>query len=482
MRVLLIYKDSVAIERLAICNLSATLKQAGHEVRLTILGPTPQEAFSGIIKEYAPQVVGYSAMTGEHTALAALNRDLKREHSFISVFGGPHATFCYSFIEEEDSIDALCIGEGDTTFPEFCRRLEANEAWWESPTFHVRYKGEIHRNPIAPLVDPALLPFPDRQILYDADIGLAHSGSKNFSAGRGCPYICSYCFNARFNEAHKGLGKTLRTRTAEQVVDEIAMVKERYPLETVYFCDDVFNQKPRGWIEAFSTLYKEKVNLPFTANMRPNSIADADIAQLAQAGITIVWMGIETGNEKVANEVLKRNLSNEQILNAVRIIKSHGVRIATQNLIGLPVPNPFEVDLETLDFNIAIRPTYGLASILYPYPGTPIETYSRQNGYLKGKAVHMETNKRSSMLDFADANDKRRIENLHKLFGLIVSFPFLRPLTRTLCDLPQNVFYRMIFWGWYGFSLRFRLTKGLTVFWKEIPYLLRVFMRMVKKA
>ncbi|MBF0267879.1 MAG: B12-binding domain-containing radical SAM protein [Alphaproteobacteria bacterium] len=480
MRILLIFKDSIAVERLAISQLSAVLKSAGHEVRLAILGPTPAKDFAQIISSFAPQVIGYSAMTGEHVALAELNRDLKRQFSFISVFGGPHSIFRHDFLEDEN-IDALCIGEGDTTFVELCRRLEAGEPWWETPTFHVRHRGVIYRNALAPLVDPAELPFPDRRIIYDADPNLARSGIKYFMAGRGCPYHCAYCFNARFNEDHKGLGKVLRARTAKQVVDEIAWVKEHYRLETVAFVDDVFNQKPLGWIDEFRDLYKQKIGLPFFAAMRANAIREVDIAALADAGLTLVWMGIESGNEKAANEILQRNLSNEQVMKAARILKLHGVKLTTQNLIGLPVSNPFEIDLETLDLNIAIRPTYGWSSILYPYPGTPIEAYARNNGYLSGELEYTETNKRSSMLDFKDAGEKRRVENLHKLFGLIVEFPFLRPFTRFLCDLPLTGFYRALFWGWYGFSVKFRLTKSRAI-WRELPYLLNVFWRMVAKG
>ena len=478
MRILLIFKDTVSMERLAISQLSAVLKQAGHEVRLAILGKVPQEALTEIVEHFAPQVVGYSIMTGEHEALAALNHDLKHRFSFISVFGGPHATFRHDFIEHDENIDAQCIGEGDTAFPEFCRRLEAGESWWESPTFYVRYKGNIHKNELAPLADLALLPTPDHQIIYDSDSNIARSGVKSFMAGRGCPYRCSYCFNVSYNKDYKGLGNILRARSAEQVVNEIAWVKEFYPLETVSFADDVFNQKPKGWIDAFCDLYKEKIGLPFTANMRPNSIVDADIARLSEAGLTLVWMGVESGNEKAANEILMRKLSNEQILKAIRILKAYGVKITTQNLIGLPVPNPFEVDLDTLDFNIAIRPTYAWSSILYPYPGTAIETYSRQNGYLKGETIYMETNKRHSMLDFADPTEKMRIENLHKLFGLIVAFPILRPITRFLCDLPLTGFYRILYWMWYGFNMKFRLFKSRAV-WREIPYLFRAFLRLV---
>jgi pyruvate-formate lyase-activating enzyme len=65
------------------------------------------------------------------------------------------------------------------------------------------------------------LPFPDRQVLYDADPNLAAIGAKSFVSARGCPYKCSYCFNKQYNDNYKGLVKILRVRSPELVIIEI---------------------------------------------------------------------------------------------------------------------------------------------------------------------------------------------------------------------------------------------------------------------
>lgn len=478
MNVLLVYKDTM-IERLAVTYLSAALKAAGHKVRLAVLGPLPAEAFPDLVADFAPSVIGYSAMTGEHTALLELNRALKKSARFLAVLGGPHATFRQDVLAEE-GLDAICVGEGDGVFPEFCRRVEAGEAWWLTSTFHAKHAGQVFKNPLAPFVDMTELPPPDRAILYEVHPKLAGLGIKAFIAGRGCPYRCSYCFNAKFNEDYKGLGKVMRARSPSQVVDEIAQVRDRAGVELVAFWDDVFTVKPKGWVEDFCRHYKERIGLPFYANLRANSVNDEAIALLAKAGLAFVWMGVECGNERIANDLLERNLSNERVVAAARVLQRHGVGIATQNLIGLPVPDPYATDLETLDLNIQINPTFAWSSILYPYPGTPIEAYARSKGFLDEDAAYMETNKRTTMLKFEGALVRRRIENLHKLFGLIVRFPWLRPYSTFLCNLPLGGFYRALFYAWYGISLKFRLNRSRSV-WREVPYLLGIFWRMVVK-
>ena len=118
MKVLLIFKDSVSVERLAICFISSALKAAGNDVKLWIMNVNPAGKLHEYMSEYEPHIVGYSAMTGEHIPLAALNRELKEQYDFFSVFGGPHTTFISDFLMEEEAVDAICTGEGDLAFPE----------------------------------------------------------------------------------------------------------------------------------------------------------------------------------------------------------------------------------------------------------------------------------------------------------------------------------------------------------------------------
>ena len=119
-------------------------------------------------------------------------------------------------------------------------------------TFHVKHEGRIYRNPLGPLVeDLDALPDPDRQVLYDAAPGLLNMGTKPFVSARGCPYRCSYCFNEEYNKNYKNLGTVARFRSPERVVEEIARIKERYPLSMVLLNDDVVTLKPHGWLQEF---------------------------------------------------------------------------------------------------------------------------------------------------------------------------------------------------------------------------------------
>jgi hypothetical protein len=154
-------------------------------------------------------------------------------------------------------------------------------------------------------------------------------------------------------------------------------------------------------------------------------------------------------------------------------------------LVGLPVDNPLETDLKTLDFNIALKPTFGWSSILYPYPGTEISVVAAKRGMLNMNAEKAQvSNKSSSILDFGDEKIKRKIVNLHKLFGIIVQFPFLRPLTGFLISLPLTTIYTWVFFAFYGYKYIIRRTKLRNlaiILWQFIPFYFKYVLNLERK-
>ena len=287
MRVLFVLKEPVMHERLGVAYLGAALRRDGHEVRLAFAERLGSRELAHYVNDYAPAIIGYSAMTGEHLTLLEVNRSLKEKHPFLAVFGGPHATFFPDLVNEE-GVDAVCVGEGDLAFPQFCRRVACGDAHWETPNFVAKRNGRIIRNPLLPLVeDLDTLPFPDRELLYESDPDLVDEGHKVFFSSRGCPYGCTYCFNRRYNEIYQGRGRVVRYRSPENVIEEICSVRDRHPLDTVWIDDDTFLLKPKAWFDRFCMLYRQRLGLPLSCNFLASSV----LSDWSQARISsTLWL------------------------------------------------------------------------------------------------------------------------------------------------------------------------------------------------
>jgi anaerobic magnesium-protoporphyrin IX monomethyl ester cyclase len=452
MKILFLLKNAFTQERLGIMLLSSWLKKYGHSVELFITEGLSADEVIQKVGKYDPKVLAYSIMTGEHTYYLDLNQSIKEKLDIYTVFGGPHPTFAPDMIEYE-GVDSVCLGEGDLAFPELINRMEEGRDFYDVDNFWFKVDGEIIKNEIGPLVEMDDLPLPDRDLMYKADPTLGANGIKTSMTMRGCPYLCTYCFNSAYNDMTKGKGDVMRSRTVDSVIAEFKQIQEYYPLEFVQFLDDTFLLHTKEWMEEFAEKFPKEIGVPFSCTIRPNVAMDGLVKSLKNAGVWNVWMGVECGNNEVATAVLKRHLSNERIYEAMDVLHKYDIRVFAQNLIGLPIDNPVEVDFETLDFNIKLKPYFAWSSILYPFPATPIGQYAIDNGYFHGDFTDVNvSNKSTTCLAFKDTTVQRKIDNLHKLFGFIVEFPILRPITNFLISLPLTGFYTYVFFLFFGYK------------------------------
>ena len=455
MKIQFLLKNTGMYERLGIMTLSSVLKEKGHEVKLNLTEESDEEKIIKHIKNYKPDVLAYSIMTGEHIYHIELNQMVKSHYNdAISVFGGPHPTYCPEMIEK-DGVDAICRGEGEIYFPELVEKLQQKQDYFETKNFWFKKKdGTIIKNKMGKLV-PELdsNPEPDRKLMYDADKALRVRGTKLFMATRGCPYQCTYCFNHAYNALTKGTGEMIRSRSVDSIIKEIKEVQKNYFMDRVNIDDDIFLLKPKGWLEEFAEKYPKEIGLPLYCNIRPELVNEKTGYLLKKMDCQRAAMGIECGNNEVAKKVLKRNTTNEKIVDAVRILKKNDVKVKLHNIIGLPVKDPLKVDFDTLDFNIKLKPHVAGCSILYPYPGTEVSHLAKEMGMFDGNHEKVQiSNKSSSNMQFGTKAEQRMINNFHKLFPIIVEWPFLRPLTKFLIKLPFAWFYTWIYFAFYGYK------------------------------
>jgi anaerobic magnesium-protoporphyrin IX monomethyl ester cyclase len=471
MRILFIEKQ-IDYEPLGLLYLSSVLRKAGHEVRLAIVSDEDPVI---VAREWLPGVVGYSVYTGSQTYYRDLNLRIKEVVDAVSVFGGPHPTYFPEFIEEP-GVDAICLGEGEAAILDLVRALEAGQALSGIPDWWFKHDGRVERNPVRPLEnDLDRLPFPDREMLYEKDAFTRQSGIKHFITSRGCPYDCTYCFNHVLAEIYRGKGKRLRQMSVDRVIEEVKGVQARYPMQFVVFLDDLFIVF-ENWLRELAERFPAEVGLPFFCNVRANLVTPAKVSLLKQAGCASVGMGLETGDPALRNEILKRNLSDDQIVEASRLIREAGIQLLTTNMLGLP-GSSLEDDMKTLALNHACKPAYANAFLYQPYPRTELGEYARERGYVEGSLDDIDPSAwERSVLRFSTPAEKRQIENFNKLFALAVEWPWATGLIRRLIQLPPNPLFRLSYKLWKGFAIKNRIHPYRTSF-REFMQTVRRFMK-----
>jgi len=239
---------------------------------------------------------------------------------------------------------------------------------------------------LAQLVDLDKQPFPDRELIYNEDRILRLSTFKAFMSGRGCPYKCTYCFNHAYNEMFKECGHVVRKKSVDYMLEELSIVKRNYPLQLVSFQDDTFIIDKK-WVFEFCEKYRRTIGVPFVCNVRPNLVTDEVAAALKAGGCTVVSWSIESGNERVRNKVLCRNVSTEQMDNTASILRKYGIKYRTASVIGVPTETKEDVE-ETIEANIRASASFSTANIFVPYSGLRLTEHAVQVGlFRKGQEM-----------------------------------------------------------------------------------------------
>ncbi|HIQ05977.1 MAG TPA: radical SAM protein, partial [Anaerolineae bacterium] len=439
LRVLFIEKQ-IDYEPQGIMSLSAVLKAAGHDVALTICQQEDPVKFA---QAYEPDIIGYSVMTGSQHFYFELNRRLKEElkKPFFAAFGGPHPTFFPEMINEP-GVDGLCVGEGEGAIVDLANSMAENDGARpgrpprfrpDIPNWWFKLDGEIVRNPVRPLIaELDSLPMPDRALIYDKHRFTRVSPIKHFMSSRGCPYNCTYCFNHAYYQIYKR-AKRGHQRSVDHVIQEVKMVQERWPLEHVVFLDDLFIIYD-DWLEELAEKWPKEVGLPFFCNVRANLLVRGPhkVELLKKAGCSTVSMGIETANDRIRLELLRRRMTREEMIQAGRMVREAGMHITSTNMLGLPT-STLEDDLDTMRLNAEARISYAHAFLFQPYPGTELGQFTQENNLMVGSFDDISSIAwERSVLIFKSEDEKRQIEHLQRLFALGVEWPWLEPVIRWL--------------------------------------------------
>lgn len=361
-------------------SLIALAKRAGHEVRFVMLWRVEKD-FHRYLEDFGPDVVAFSITTSQLPLAASLASAVRAAGRARILVGGPHATAAPEETISALAPDALCLGESEPFFLDVLEAIASGELC-PIPGTWLRKGDEILCGPRPSLPRLEEIPLPDRES-YDevADVRahVKHMGIEVL-AGRGCPFSCTYCINELLRSRHDGTVPYCRKRPLDMLFGELEYLKKHYaPVPLFGFHDDCFTLDKR-WLATFCEEYPQKIAVPFWCNARVDTIDDEIVRMLKRAGCRRVHMGVECGSEELRRNVLNRNLSDEQIVEAFTTVRKHGLQTLAFNMIGLPCETAEDIE-KTIALNRRICPTRIHVTLFTPFPGTRARELCERQGW-----------------------------------------------------------------------------------------------------
>lgn len=337
-----------------------------------------------LISDYRPDVVGISSMTHEIASSHSIAGLLKKRLNGVpTIIGGCHITALpQETLREFPAFTYGVYGEGEATMLSLVQSLGQQSR----EVSLAQIKGLVYRDADQVLMNPPCdrlsseqltkLPYPDFDQYYQDNSALA--GKDDYYvmiSSRGCPYQCIFCMQV--------LGRQVRRRSAESVVDEMEYAIDRYGAHTIYFFDEIFLFNDRLTYDTLELIKKRDLpkRLRWRALTRVNLVDQKLISSVKEAGCFALEIGIEAGS----NEVLKRinkQITTEQTENAVRIIKKAGIAVDANYIFGHPFETVESIK-DTINLATKLNTDTIAIGIMTPYPGTKIYEMARrgEGGY-----------------------------------------------------------------------------------------------------
>ncbi len=273
--------------------------------------------------------------------------------------------------------DVVILGEGEATLAELLAVLERTRETGESrdpalaAVAGITYSdasGTLqHTLPRPVISDLDAIPFPAWDLVdgarYRAVWRERHGyTSMNMVTTRGCPFHCNWC-------AKPIWGQRYHVRSPQNVVEEMAWLKAHFAPDHLWFMDDIMGIRDR-WIEEFADLLDaRKLRIPFKSLNRVDLLLRGrTIPALARAGAQIVWVGAESGSQKVL-DAMEKGTTVAQIYEATKQLHAHGVKVAFFLQFGYPGETRDDIE-QTLQMVRDLMPDDIGISVSYPLPGT----------------------------------------------------------------------------------------------------------------
>ena len=371
----------IKIPPLNLMYLAAALENASMSVKIIDddLYQVDYKKIANLASKIDPTIVGITATTATiENSLKYIKAIKKVLPNTLTIIGGPHSTFMpVETLKSEDSLDIVVIGEGEETIVEIAEKYKNDKMKNLSEIKGIFYRNndKISTTPSRPLIKNLdNLPFPARHLVPFKSYRTSKNQSGGMITSRGCVFSCNYCSSSLI------MGKKFRTRSPENVVDEMEELVYKYGVKDIAFLDDIFMLNKRRAMAIADEIKNRGLDLSFITSSRVDTVNYELLEHLKNAGMSTLYCGVESGSQRVL-DLMGKGITLKQIEDAVKAAKDVDIDVMGSFILGYPGETSKEMD-QTINFSIKLDPDYSQFSILTPFPGTPIYYELKNRGLL----------------------------------------------------------------------------------------------------
>lgn len=353
---------------LGILYISSHLRKKGIGVEVFDSTFGSRDQLLEILRQGPPAILGIYANLMTRTNVLQILRAAK-DAGWQTVAGGPEPS---AYLSEylNAGADVVVIGEGEVTLEELVPVMRTGSRDALPGVDGIAFLGAegniVQTKPRQQLRDIDAQPWPDREAIdmdrYVATWRKHHGmGSVSLITARGCPYHCRWC-------SHEVFGKTHRRRKPASVADELEWLVERYQPDMAWMADDVFTIHP-GWLSQYAAELKRRgLKIPFECISRADRLDAKVIETLADMGCFRVWIGSESGSQRVL-DAMERGVTVEEVQSAVALCRSHGIQTGMFLMWGYEGEELDDIEA-TVQHVKKSNPDIFFTTVAYPIKGT----------------------------------------------------------------------------------------------------------------
>ena len=471
---------------LNLLSISSLLDEEGYKIKIIDqrIKSGWKELKKKLMKELKsePICVGITSMTGLQILNGLEISKIVKENSNVPVvWGGTFPTIMPEITIENENIDIVCEGEGEITFYEVVKRLEGKKSLSEVRGIWYKEKKKINRNKKRSFLDLNNIPNIPYHIINLNDYKNCRSSTLNLKeftinliTSRGCPYICTYCYNSIINQ---GKWRALKSK---RVVELLRYLVDKYNIKNFRFDDDNFFVDQKRVNEIMRGILREKMDIVMTfQGMRVDTFCKMkknELDLLYKAGCRGLAIGMETGSPRILKLLKKGTTIQQTYATNKRLIEYPEIKSYYNFMTGIPTEtvDDFFMTVNMISKLFKENPNMIIPTIFLfvPIPGTELYNLAIRNGFVPPNSLT-----EWGSIDWSQTGDKSfnaqvwLSEKFKKKFKKVALVFLLADLAKILPDTIPLV-------NLYSPIAKFRIKNGFYDFMPEkllFSFMWRVF-------